>query len=111
VTGFVAVGEAQAEHLLDALADHLLLLEAGEGERVLPAADHPALAVAHEEGGVGRRVVVVEQFEQEREAALRAALGLAGEAEVAVELAGAVAAVRADEGVGHGQLQSTQAGR
>ena len=74
----VAVGEAQAEHLLDALADHLLLLEAGEGERVLAAADHAALAVAHEERRVGRRVVVVEQFEQEREAALRAALAAGG---------------------------------
>ena len=83
----VAVGEAQPEHLLDALADHLLLLEARERERVLAAADHAALAVAHEERRVGRRVVVVEQLEQEREAALRAALGLAGEADVAVELA------------------------
>ena len=83
----VAVCEAQAEHLLDALADHLLLLEARERERVLAAADHAALAVAHEERGVGRRVVVVEQLEQEGEAALRAALGLAREADVAVELA------------------------
>ena len=73
-TGSSPFAKLQAEHLLDALADHLLLLEAGEREGVLAAADHAALAVAHEERRVRRRVVVVEQFEQEREAALRAAL-------------------------------------
>ena len=62
-----------------------------------------------EERRVGRRVVVVEQFEQEREAALRAALALAREADVAVELARAVAAVGADEGVGHAWTQTTKA--
>ena len=108
--GVVAVGEVQPQHLLDALADHVLLLEARERERVLAAADHAPLAVADEEGGVGRRVVVVEQFEQEREAALRAALALAREADVAVDLARAVAAVGADEGMGHGVCtQTTQA--
>ena len=65
------------ERLLDALADDLLLLEAGQREGVPAAADHAALAVGHEEGRVGRRVVVVEQLEEEREAALRAALALA----------------------------------
>src|SRR6516164_5037815 len=89
-------------------ADHLLLLQTGEGERVLPAPDHPPLPVAHEEGGVRCRIVVVEQFKQEGEAALRAAPPLAGEAEVAIELATAVPAVWTDERVGHGQLQTTQ---
>ena len=100
-TGSSPLEKLRPEHLLDALADDLLLLEPGEGEGVLAAAHDPALAVAHEEGGVGRRVVVVEQFEQERETALGAALGLAGEADVAVELARPVSAVGADERVGH----------
>src|SRR5262249_10324765 len=83
------------------LADHVFLLQAREGEGVLPAAGDAALAVADEEGGIRRRVVVVEQFEQEREAALAAALALAREADVAIDLRGAVTAVGADEGVGH----------
>ena len=37
----VAVGELRPEHLLDALADHVLLLEAREREGVLAAADDP----------------------------------------------------------------------
>ena len=104
-TGSLAVGEAQAQHLLHALADHRFLLQAGEGEGVLAAADHATLVVAHEEGRVGRRVVVVEQLEQEGEAALGAALRLAREADVAIELARAVTAVGADEGVSHGPTE------
>ena len=100
---FPSTGSGQyMTHLLNALADDLLLLEAREGEGVLPAAHHPSLAVAHEERCVRRRVVVVEQFEEEGESALGAALRLAREADVAIELAGAVTAVWADEGVGHG---------
>ena len=53
-TGFVAVCESQPEHLLHALADHVLLLKAREGERVLAAADHATLAVADEERRVRR---------------------------------------------------------
>src|ERR1035437_1619732 len=107
----ISVGEAQTEHLGDTLTDHVLLLQPGEGEGVLAAADHATLAVADEEGGVGRRVVVIEKFEQEREAALRAALALACEAEIAVELARAVAAVWADEGMGHDALNTDYASR
>ncbi len=102
--GVVSVGELQPERLRDRPADHRFLLQAGEREGVLAAADHPPLAVAHEERGVRRGVVVVEQFEEEGKPALGAALRLAGEAEVAVELAGAVAAVGADEGMGHGRV-------
>src|SRR5262249_7750550 len=60
------------------------------------------LPVADEERGVRSRVVVVEQFEQEGEPALRATPGLAREAEVAIELAAAMTAVWADEGMNHG---------
>src|SRR6202043_4065796 len=106
----IAVGELQPEHLGDVLADHVFLLEAREGEGVLPASHHATLAVAHEEGCVGCRVVVVEEFEQEREPALRAALALSREAKVAIELAGAVTAVWTDERMGHGvSTQTTQA--
>src|SRR3954447_10446710 len=75
-----AVVELQAEHLVDRAPDDLLLLEAGELERAAAGADRPALLVAHEEGRVRRGVVVVEQLEEEREAAPLAALGLTPEA-------------------------------
>src|SRR5204863_9975052 len=75
--------------------------EAGQLEGAAAAADDPALGVADEERCVGRGVVVVEELEEEAEAALRATLGLAAEAGGAVALRGAVAAVRADEQVRH----------
>ena len=81
---------------------------ARQRERVASAADHASLAVADEEGRVGRRVVVVEQLEQERETALAAALALAREAEPAVDLGRAVSAVRADEGMCHAEGKSTK---
>ena len=43
----------------------------GQLARPAPGADQAALLVEQEEGGVGRRVVVVEQLEQEAEAAFR----------------------------------------
>jgi hypothetical protein len=82
-------------------ADRLLLLEAGELERAPPAGDDAALLVGREERRVGRRVVVVEQLEQEAEAAVRAAAGLAAEPGVALGLGRAAGALRADEQVGH----------
>jgi hypothetical protein len=57
--------------------------------------------VAGEERGVRRRVVVVEQLEQEAEAALLAALGLGPEAGGALGVCGAVAAVGTDEVMSH----------
>ena len=51
-----------------------------------PQAMIAAVLVGHEERGVRRRVVVVEQLEEEAEAAVRAALGLAAEARVALGL-------------------------
>ena len=97
----LAVAELEAEHLAHRAADDALVVEAGELEGAAAAADHAALAVADEEGGVGRRVVVVEQLEEEAEAALRAALRLAAEAGGAVGRGRAVSAVRADEEVRH----------
>src|SRR4051794_10553392 len=97
----VALGELQAEDLAGRAADHVLLVEAGELEGAPAQADDPALRVADEERGVGRRVVVVEELEEKREAALGAALGPRPEACCAFGFAGAVPAVRADEQVGH----------
>ena len=61
----------------DRPADRLLGLQAGELERALAAVDDPPVGVAREERRVRRRVVVVEQLEQVREAALLAAARLA----------------------------------
>ena len=64
---------SRPEHLLDRAADHVLVAEAGQLARAAAGADQPALLVGDEERGVGRRVVVVEQLEEEAEAAVRAA--------------------------------------
>src|SRR4051794_36350591 len=69
------LGEAEAQDLPDAAPDHALVVEAGQLEGAATAADDPALGVADEEGRVRCGVVVVEQLEEEAEAALRAALG------------------------------------
>src|SRR6187200_59171 len=97
----VGVREAQPEHVLHGPADDALVVEPRQLERAASAADDAPLRVADEERGVGRRVVVVEQLEEEAEAALRAPLGLAAEAGGAIALGRAVAAVRADEQMGH----------
>src|SRR4051794_1446458 len=106
--GIVAVGPAQAEHLAHLAADDALVVEARQLERPAPAADHAPLGVAHEEGGVGSGVVVVEELEQEREAALAAGGRLTGEAARALGLVGARAAVRADEQMGHALPKGTR---
>ena len=68
----------------DRLADRGLGPQSGQLERAAAAVDDPPLAIAREEGGVRRRVVIVEQLEQVREAALLASARLATEAGVAV---------------------------
>src|SRR3989440_11900661 len=98
----VAVLELEAEHVHDRAPDHLLLSQPGELRGAAADPEQPALLVAHEEGGVGGRVVVVEQLEQEAEAALVAAPGLTAETCRALAGGGAVAAVGTDEEVGHG---------
>src|SRR5207237_645344 len=89
----LAVGELEAEDVVDPAADRLLVRQPGELLRAAPAGDDPALLVAGEEGGVGRRVVVVEELEEEAEAAVRAALGEVAEALSALGLAYVVAAL------------------
>src|SRR3954452_25251070 len=90
------VGEVQSEHLARRAADDLLEIEPGQLERPAAAMDQAALLVAGEERGVGRRVVVVEQLEHEREATLRASAGLAPEPPLAVRRGLASPAIRAD---------------
>src|SRR4051812_11180424 len=93
--------EVEAEHVGDGAADDLLVGQAGQLARAAATADHATLLVAHEEGGVRRRVVVVEQLEQEPEAALRAAAWLVPEALLAIGRGRALTAVGADEQVRH----------
>ena len=87
----------QPQDFLHGAPDHVLVGEAGQLEAASAGVDHARLLVADEEGGVGRRVVVVEQLEDEAEAALRAALGARAEAGRAVGAQLPVPAVRADE--------------
>src|SRR5919197_802445 len=91
--GIVGVLEAQAEHVADRTADDALVVEPGQLEGAAAAADDTPLGIADEERRVGRRVVVVEQLEQEAEAAARASLRLAAKAGGAVRLGGAVPAI------------------
>src|SRR4029079_13978082 len=63
-----------AEDFFDRAPDHVFVGEAGQRDAAPARVDYPRLAVAYEEGGVRRRVVVVEQLEHESEAAFGAAL-------------------------------------
>src|SRR5205085_2666647 len=93
-------------------ADRLLRCHPRELERAAAAVHEPPIAVAREERGVGRGVVVVEELEQVREPALLAAADLiASECDVALGRHRAVAAVRADEVVlaAHSVTEDSQA--
>src|ERR671920_1053560 len=87
----------QVQHVLHGPADHVEVTEPGELPRAAARADQAALLVEQEEGGVRSRVVVVEQLEQEAEAASLAALRPALEAGGALGRLGPVPAVRAYE--------------
>src|SRR4051795_3205765 len=95
------VVEAQSEHVADRAADDPLGVEARELARPTAGADQLALLVGDEERGIRRRVVVVEQLEQEAEPASRAAARLAPEAGVAIGRGGAGTAVGTDEEMRH----------
>ena len=71
---------SRPQHLLRGAAHHVEVAEPGQLARAAAGADQATLLVEDEERGVGRGVVVVEQLEQEAEAALLAALGAALEA-------------------------------
>src|SRR5207248_347078 len=93
----LAVREGQAEHVLHGTPDRGLVLEAGQLEAAAPAADHPGLGVADEEGRVRVRVVVVQQLEQKAESTLLAAAGRAAEAGSAFGRSAPRSTVGADE--------------
>src|SRR4051812_23962022 len=99
----VAALEVEPQHFLDRAADDVRVAEAGELAGASAGADQAALLVADEERRVGGRVVVVEQLEDEAEAALRAAARAVAEAGRALAGDAAVTAVGADE-VGHAPL-------
>src|SRR5207248_7675964 len=91
----------QAEDVVDRTTDDPLGVEPGQLPGAPPGADEVAVLVADEERSVRRGVVVVEQLEQEAEAALGAAACLAAKSCVAVRRRAAVPAVGAHEMVGH----------
>ena len=76
----VAALELEAQHLVHRPADHVEVPQPRELSRPAPSADQPRLLVAEEERGVGGRVVVVEQLEEEAEPAFAAAARAALEA-------------------------------
>ena len=84
-----AVDESQAEDLVDRPPDRLLGLDSGQFEGALATVDDPALGVTGEEGRVRRRVIVVEQLEQEPEPAVAAGRRVVRKAFVAVDVNGA----------------------
>jgi len=96
-----AAFEVEAQHFAHLTPHDLLVGQAGELPRAAPAADDAAVLVAHEERRVGCGVVVVQQLEQESEAALGAAARLIAEALLTVGGGGPRSAVRADEQVRH----------
>src|SRR5438105_391136 len=74
----------------------------------VPDGEDARLLVAHDEPGAGRRVVVVEELEEEAEAAVMAGDGLVVEPLLAVAVDRSLLAVRADE-VGH-RIKASHAG-
>ncbi len=76
----------QRERLAQVLADQLALLEAGQLEDALADGQDARVAIAREHARVRAGVEVVEQLEDEAEAASRAADGLMCEAVAAVRV-------------------------
>src|SRR4051794_25700243 len=91
------VDPLEAEDVLDRAPDHVLISQAGELEPVLADVEDAALLVAGEERRLRGRVIVVEELEDEAEAALRAALRTAGDSRGPLARHFPVPAVRADE--------------
>ena len=90
----LGVGEVQR---IDDVASHQVRLgEAGQLEDAPADREHAALLVGDEQAGVGRRVVVVEQLEEEPEPAVPAGGRLHGEALACVDVERALLALRTD---------------
>src|SRR4051812_15926290 len=102
----VALEAGDPERLDHLAADQILFAVAGELEDVAAAGEHAGLVVADQEAGARRRVVVLEQLEEEAEPAAVARDRLLGQALAAVVVDRAVLAVRADE-VRHGAIVAT----
>ena len=67
--GALALEPGQPERLINIASHQLLLAEAGELEHVPPARDDAGVPVTDDETRARRRVVVLEQLEQEAEPA------------------------------------------
>src|SRR5262245_47000243 len=78
-------------------ADEVRLAEAGQLEDPSSDGEHSSVLVADDEAGGRRRVVVFEELEEEAEAAAPTLWRVAREPLAAVDVDGALAAVRADE--------------
>src|SRR5688572_3825252 len=89
--------ELEAQDVLDVASDDVLVAEPGQLARAAAGADHAGLLVEDEEGGVRRRVVILEKLEQEAEAALLTPLRPSAEPGGAVARLAARPAVGADE--------------
>src|SRR3954447_6801000 len=106
----VAVLKGEAEHVPHRLTERVGLAEPGELAHAAAEPDHSRVLIADHERSVGRRVVVVEQLEQEAEAALGAALGASCETCGALPRERAIPAVGTDE-MRHGFLSESRRSR
>src|SRR5262245_41501595 len=93
--------EVEPEDLADLATHDLLVREPGELPCAPAAADDAPGLVADEESGVRRGIVVVQQLEEETEAALGASARLVPEPLLTVCCARALTAVGADEQMRH----------
>src|SRR4051794_23232958 len=91
------VDPLEAEDVPDRAPDHILVAQAGELEPVLADVEDATLLIAGEERRLRRRVVVVQELEDEAEATLRAALRTVGDSCGPLARQFPVPAIRADE--------------
>ena len=87
----------ERERLDDVATDEIGVAVPGQLEDAAPGREDARVAVADDEAGLGRRVVVLEQLEEKPERAAPALDGLHREPVVAVEVDRALLAVGADE--------------
>ena len=87
----------EGERLRDLAADQVRVAVARQLEHAPPGCEHARISITHDEAGLGRRVVILEQLVEESECAAPTLESLRGEAVVPVEVDRALLAVRADE--------------
>src|SRR4051794_34888977 len=95
--GIAILVELEVENFLDRPAHHVLLAEPGELAHAASDTYYARVGVANEESRIRSGVIVVQQLEQEAEAALLAAASALGETGRPLGAERAVSAVGADE--------------